>query len=381
MQIKCAYSGITFSCEHFPATLNQGESYHPIFAIPQKSLFQYSRKWAARELTDTDKYLLYLALLHSTELLEWRCSAIRTPRTTAMIENNMEALLHIVGKMNLVKHPSFVLSHIAITQETRDLSNSRYWIETWNESYQDFLDGYKDAKLHDKLVTREATIERLVKDANKPIEAYARHLADWAEMASEFPTYSVRVDGKSIPINEYWKNIIVSCCKEERVFLIPKEHIEKLLEHLEDNLDAGSISAHTTFNLVRAGLKKQHNYLGLGDLDLTETKYRILPNESTIQDANTMAMIDSAPVKKPIPADYPSNIAYLRARVKWDMKESYLAQQVAIAKLNAEILSKAENDPPEMEELEVEIDENELVESGLTIVEPKANLGSYEGEL
>lgn len=371
MQIKCAYSGISFSCEHFPATLNNGESHHPIFSIPQKSLFQYARKWAARELTDTDSYLLYLALLNSTDLLEWRIHAIRTPRTVQMVESNMASLLHIVGKINLISHPSFVLSHIAITQETRDFSNSRHWMENWESAVVDFNNGYKEAKLRDKLVEREHRIERLVRDSNKPIEDYARHLADWAEMASAFPTYVVRVDNKPIPINEYWKSIIVACCKEERIFLIPKEHIEKLLEHMEDNLMAGSTAANVTFKLVRSGLKKQHNYLGLGEIDLSDSpKYTIISDESTIQDANVMAMINSAPLHRPTKEQYPSQIAYLRAKVKWDMKQEWEAQQVAIAKLNAELLDRAENDPAEMDEIEPD---TEIPES--------LNLGSYEGEL
>mgnify|MGYP000735790344 CR=1 FL=1 len=53
-KILCAYSGIEFSCEHFPITLHARESYHPIFNVPQKKLLSYLGKWAGNELTPTD---------------------------------------------------------------------------------------------------------------------------------------------------------------------------------------------------------------------------------------------------------------------------------------------------------------------------------------
>lgn len=374
MRIVCAYSGLPFSCDHFPATLSDRESYHPIFDIPQKRLFQYAIKWANRELTDTDKYLLYLALFNSTEQIDWRTNARWTVGITKTIEQNMEALLRIVGKINLVRHPNFVISRIAITPDTRDLTNSPHWIHIWEQGYEDFTTGYKDAALHDKIAAREQLITKLIKDTNKPIDAYARILADWAEMASAFPSYDVTIEGRKLPINEYWKQIIVACCKEEKIFLIPKLHIEKLLEYLEENLDGGSSAAFTVFRLIRDGLKKQHNYLGLGAFDLGDTpSFSILRGTETVEDVNKMMMINSAPDSLPTQAQYPNWISYCRAKAKWDMKQAYIEQQVAIKKLNDELLAGAENDPVEMDEQDEDdsiIDEDELRKSGGFDIDP-----------
>jgi len=337
MRILCAISGIQFNVDHFPASLTSRECYHPIFVIPQKKLLQYTLKWANRELTQTDTYLLFLSLLHSTELIEWRVPAQQTDKTRSIIEQNMEALIDIVGKINIIKHPSFVLSKVSINPETKTLTSAHYWIKNWHESYNDFITGYKNAKIHDKIAAREQSLERLIKDAQKPISHYARILADWAEMAADFPAYQITFENKTYPINEYWKNIIVRCCKEEQIFAIPKEHLEKLIEHCEENLEGGSIYSYTLMSLLRSGVKKQSNYLGLGDIDIQESIYRILPNEATVEDANRMAMIDTAPTELPIEKNYPSKLAYLRAKVKWDMKVAYMEQQVVVAKLNKQM--------------------------------------------
>lgn len=370
MRIVCKYSGIPFTCEHFPGNLTDGESSHPIFDIPQKRLFQYAIKWANRELTDTDKYLLYIALFKSTDLLDFRTSAKWTPQINKTIEQNMEALLHIVGKINLVKHPLFVAAHIAITQDTRDFANSPFWIRNWEQNLSDFTTGYKEAELHDKIAAREQTIERLVNTSTKPIETYAKIMADWAEMASEFPTYIVNVNERKIPINEYWKQIIVACCKEERIFLIPRPHVEKMMEHLEDNLyAANSKAAHTLFELVRKGLKRQHNYLGLGDFDLDSPSFRLLEGTESAQEINQQIMVDTAPATKPFRNEYPSDIAFLRAKFKWEAKQAYIANQVAVKKINDDLLQHAEEDDPEMDELDEDqsIDENDLSSNGLNV--------------
>jgi hypothetical protein len=353
MHILCAISGVEFKVEHFPGSLSARECYHPIFCITQKKLLQFTHKWANRELTPTDKYLLFLALLHSTDLVEWRVPAQRNNNTDSVIEQNMESLVQIVGKINLINHPAFVLPRVAITPETKSLQNVHWWIQNWEESYIAFLSGYKDQERKRKILDREERLLRLIRDENKPISHYARILADWAESAGAFPQYLTSVDGRKMPINEYWKNIIVACCREEKIFLIPKDHIELLLSYCEENIDAGSTYAYTLFDLLRAGLRKQNNYLGLGDIDLQSTTYRILPSETSIEDANKLAMIDSAPVEKPIEANYPSKLAYLRAKIKWDMKQEYQEQQIVVAKLTKEVIE------PTAEEIENALDDTE----------------------
>jgi hypothetical protein len=323
MKILCAYSGIQFTVEHFPAYLSSRECYHPIFDIPQKKLFSYITKWTNHELTDVDSYLLFLALLNSTDQIEFRVPAERTTRTTQIVALNMDALIHIIGKINLIKHPAFVLSRIAITPETKNLSNVNIWIQNWNESFRDFQDGYKQRELDEKIIRREYALQKLIKDAQKPIAHYAKILADWAADAADFPMNAISIDSKTTSCREYWKSIIVRCCKDESIFQVPKNDIIELIDHCEDNLEMGSIYSYTLMKLLRDGIRKQSNFLGFSELDSGAPNYRILDVESTIEDANKMAMIDSAPESAPVKSSYPTLLAYLRAKAKYDMAQEY----------------------------------------------------------
>jgi len=277
MRILCAYSGIEFKVEHFPAILNSREVCHPIFYLPQHKLISYIPKWHSGELTATDSYLLYLALLNSTELIEWRVPALKTDKTIAIVAHNMQSLVAIVSKINIIKHPAFVLPRFVISPETKTLENSSFWIDAWVNQYRDWSDGYKTRSYDEKLQRREEALERLINNSARTVESYATILADWAALAGSFPIGTQEVKGKQVPLSDYWKSIIKACASNESIFSIPKKDLEELVEYCEEEIPHGSIYAHTLMSFLRSGLKKQTNYLGLGDIDLTsDVTYRIL---------------------------------------------------------------------------------------------------------
>jgi hypothetical protein len=326
MRILCAYSGIEFTVEHFPAVLNSREVCHPIFYLPQHKLLSYIPKWHSGELTSTDSYLLYLALFNSTELIEWRVPALKLDKTVAIVANNMPALVSIVSKINVIKHPNFVLPRFVISPETKTLENSSYWIQSWIDQYNEFLEGYKTRSLEEKIVRREEALERLINNSNRTVESYATILADWASMAGSFPTSTTEIQGKQIPLVDYWKTIIKACAKNESIFTVPKNDLEELVEYCEQNIPHGSIYAHTLMQFLRDGLRKQTNYLGIGDIDIADVSYRILSPESSIEDANKQSLIDSAPKEEPRESQYPTKLAYLKAKLKYQMAQSYKTQ-------------------------------------------------------
>jgi len=85
--ILCHYSGIEFRCEHFPIHLTSGESHHPIFDAPLPKLWKYFSKWQAGELTETDSYLLFIAYMRATEMVDFRTAIRRTPATPKISYN------------------------------------------------------------------------------------------------------------------------------------------------------------------------------------------------------------------------------------------------------------------------------------------------------
>ena len=137
-RIVCSKSGVRFNCEHMPTTLSSSSYTHPIFHVPQKRLIALAGQWAAQKLTTTESYLLYLALLDSTELIQWRTQASYHKGMDAIVSSNMEALLSIISKINLIKHPSFALPSFSINPSTHLLENSYHWIQAWVENYEDW---------------------------------------------------------------------------------------------------------------------------------------------------------------------------------------------------------------------------------------------------
>lgn len=326
MKVLCAYSSIEFTCEHFPGYLSARESSHPLFQVPQKRLLSYLGKWAQGGLTSIDSYLLFLALLNSSELVDFRVPAIRTESTDAIIANNMEALCKTLIKLNTVVSPSVVFPHYVISPDTRTLDNVHYWIANWESAYQDFLSGYRSAHDSAKLRIREAALERLIKNPHRPVASYAARIADWAATAGSFPTFIVTNPHNRVQVScaDYWKYLIAKCAHEEQIFAIRRQDLVELLEHCEDNIPIGSIYSNALFKILRHALERQRNFLGLGDLDISKGSYTILFADTGVEAANLRAIIDSAPDHLPKREEYPTQFAYMKAKLRWDMAQKAL---------------------------------------------------------
>lgn len=330
MRILCSYSSLTFSCDYFPGTLDKREACHPVFYLPQKKLLSYLGKWSHGELTPTDSYLLYLSLLKSTDLVQFRVPAILTDKTPAIIAQNMEALAKVVSRLNTVTNPSVSFPQYVISPDTKDLSNTPYWITNWNDSYNDFISGVRSTSNHAEIARREAALERMIKNPHKPVSAYSTELANWAATAGSFPTFFLinpfSALKNQISCAEYWKILISKCANEESIFAVRRKDLEELLEHCEDNIPVGSIFSNALFKVLRHALERQKNFLGLGDLDIGKSTYEILSTDTSTESANIRAMIQSAPEAEPKPEQYPTKLAYLKAKLRWDMSRKYASR-------------------------------------------------------
>lgn len=325
MRILCAYSGIDFTVEHFPGHLSSREAYHPIFNLPQKKLLSYVGKWSAGELTPTDNYLLFLAILRSTELVDFRVPAIRTEDTQHIIAANMERLIKIVLRMNATNNPDKIFPHNVITPETSGLQNVIHWIHNWSEAYKDFLDGYVDVGTSQKLIIRETALERLIKSPYKSVASYAPQIADWAAIAGNFPTFQTinRFTGTTCTLAAYWKHIIIKCANEDAIYSINEHDLSELIEMAETEIPVGTIYSNALFKILWAAKKKHKNFLGFNDVDIAKSTYQILTSTDSAEDANLRAMIDSAPAEEPKIESYPNKFAYMKAKLRWDMAKKY----------------------------------------------------------
>ena len=330
-RITCAYSGVVFNCEHMPISLQSREYHHPLFSLPKKKLVSLAGDWAAGKLTPTESYLLYLSLFHSTDLIVWRAPAQFTPATLQIVSNNMENLLRIVGKLDLIKHPSFTLPKFAISHDTGDLTNSYYWIESWNQNFEDWYSASRESRIREetkaKLEIRSSAVEKLLRSFYANPARVAHHLGEWAQIAANFPTFSTihPLTSKPISVSDYWKELIKSCVDEDKIWSYPRKDLSELLDHCEDQISDGGIKGHMLLKVLRLGLKKQDDYLGFANFDLgtTKTTFRILSPESSVEDANILSAISRAPNTEPVRSEYPNSFAYLKAKSLYDMAKRH----------------------------------------------------------
>ena len=322
MKSWCSISGINLEVSHFPGSLEDSTFKHPIFYLPQKTLLSRTNLFFTDQLSPIDSYLYYLALLNSTDLMRWNVSAIYSESTPRILAANMEHLLRVIARINLIHHPAFQLPQISINRDTRTLENSSAWIRLWEQGIKDFLDGNRQQQLRERIVRRENALERLIKNPDKSMREYVHHLAKWADEVSEFPRMLVSHENKTIPLSDYWKWIIHECAGS-RAWKIPRNDIQELITHLEDNIEKGTIFSHTIFKLLNAGLKANTNYLGFGNKDIKNISYEMLDETASVEEANMLALIMAAPSEEPQLVDYPNKIEYLRARSKWAMAKRY----------------------------------------------------------
>lgn len=320
-KVLCSISGVQFSCDYLPISLSSREYSHPIFHTPQKKLLGLYQKYRHGELESIDSYLLFLAFLNSTDLIEWRVPAKITPKTSQIIANNMDDLVFAVTKMNCIKNPSVHFSHIAISPDTCTLDNVHYWIASWIDTYEEFTSGYAKAKYNASLHELEEKLEYLIKDANRNEVKFATRLAEWADKAGAFPTFTILYQSHPIKLSEYWKLIIRKCTNQESIFQIPSKDLDELIDHCEDNIDAGSIYGHALFKILKEGRERQHSFLGLGPVS-----FSIISSSSSTEEENKAAIIASAPTDEPKRIDYPSTFQYLKAKLAWDMAQNQQSQ-------------------------------------------------------
>lgn len=324
--------------------LTSRESHHPIFDIPTKKLLDLTPRWIQGELSETENYLLYLALFNSTGLMEFRVPAVRTADTASLIAQNMAPLASVVEriynsgstKVSEILHlPSFV-----ITPDTKDLSSSPDWITIWNNCYKDYQDHYATSTALEKLSRQETILERYIRDHTKDISTYAARIANWAADAAKFSeqaNYLVLNEyDKPELMSSYWKRIIVACAKTESIWNIPDVDLEDLIEHCEETIYHGSIYAHTLMSLLRAGAERKKNFLSVGDISIGNngTMFRVLDADASVEDANKLALIASAPDTAPIERDYPNKLSFLKAKLNYKMKMDYQTSAAITKKLD-----------------------------------------------
>lgn len=316
--VLCGISGIEFKVDHLSIHLQSREYAHPVFFLPAKKLPALYSKYQQGEMNSIDSYLTFLAFLNSTNLIEWRVPAARTNLTDSIIANNFESLVFITEKMLVIPSYENVFSKIAITPDTKNLANVDMWIANWELILNDYLSGYVEERKRKEISEIESKLEKLFYSSERSETLLSAKLADWADKAGSFPRFPVSIGSNLvIPCNEYWKQIIRKCQKSESIISIPSADLDELLSHCEENIEAGTIWGHELFEILRKGKANQSNFLGLGDFT-----FSIIPSDTSVETANKIAIIQNAPEAEPQRVNYPSQFAYIKAKLAYDMAQN-----------------------------------------------------------
>lgn len=310
MKVFCQYSGVEFDVTGFGGT--KLTYVHPVFSADAKWLLSRMGTWAAQKFTEEESKLLFLALLHSTELVEFHATA---HPENSIVQMNMEPLARICAWLYGLSRAQLVLPKFSIQQDNRRMLNVKHWVETWYEARKDYEDGYAKYILDKKLAGKEEALERLIKNSQRTTDDYAGLLCTWALQASSVPK----------GLHEYWRELFL--LKGLKVYAARTVDLQELVDHMEDALEHGSIFAASTMKHLRTLLKKNQaglNYgLGITDEDLEEiTNSPFTIVEGSIEEHNMQVVAANAPLEQPQPhhAKYQgSRVAYLRDKAAWDL--------------------------------------------------------------
>lgn len=337
MKILCSLSGLDFTCDHFPGTFFSKETYHPIFNLSQHRLLSYAGKWGAGELTPTDSYLLFIALLKSTDRVDFRVAVRRSEQTNSIVAQNMEHLMKITTKMNTIANPAVLFPKYVVSPDTCNLATVRYWLDNWYSCYSDFQAGRVKDWDDRKLIQRENALDRLLKDHHKSIKDKAGQIAEWASIAAEFPTGMTpnpwSRTGEQIALSEYWKLLIIKAASDYGLLGATKQikdDYAEMMEHCYCEIPQGTIRSHALFSILRGAMERQKNYLGF-DLDTSKPKFTFLSDEPAktddIETVNLRVMIGTAPSKEPLRVEYASNFMFLKAKLAWEYAQKALKEK------------------------------------------------------
>lgn len=311
MRVQCQYSGLEFTVDHFGF---KSTGFHPIFGISTINLLSLIENWANSELDSDETKLLWIAMMKATGLVEFRSSAIPA---VAVVENTMEMLAKFLAFKDSVPALELVFPRIVINRDTRKCGNAPEWINIWFERKKSWEDGYRRDILNQQLADREAALEKLIRsplgDQNRKIA----RLADWAMLSGNVPK----------ELREYWISLFK--LRSIEVYQAKTIDIEELVEHMEDNLQHGTIFASETMLHLRLLLERNRKGLNFGlgmpddelasfdPLTLANRPYSFIGDD--IEQRNIIATAMTAPPKEPMLYDFPSKLEYLRARAAWTL--------------------------------------------------------------
>lgn len=313
--------------------------------IPTKNLLGRAGEWGRGELDSTERRLLFVALLKSTDLVDFRCPA--APPTN-IIQTYMELLIKCVNWKEIAEE-RMPLPRFAITHETRELTNVGHWLGAWNDARRDWENRGATWAFKEKLRLREKALLRLIQSPGKTTNSFAGTLSKWALEASNAPS----------GIREYWTSLF-HLRDNLDIYKASTTDLEELLEWMQDNLQVGSLYSFKTFehlhNIMKINKGGLTYGLGMGsdeeDFDpISNSQAPFTIIRDSIETYNMEMAAALAPELEPKKEQFNSIVDYLRAKARWTLAQAQLTKQQQLEKLEKEKQQELELDNDQFADL------------------------------
>lgn len=313
---QCAISGLQLKTTHMPMCLEATDLAHPIFYLDHKKLLGLYVRYTKGDLNSIDSYLLFLALLNSTDRVKWQtCCTYAGAVTDRIVATNIDMLVHVIWQSDIISHPSFKQPKliISLTNSNARLTSIRDWIKRWEDNIDLFKQGRARALHVHKLEKLEAKLSKVILSGTTGPHL-ASSVATWAAKAGEFPE----------AVSEAWQLIIRKCYNSEAMFTTPKAQLEEIQSYCYLNIEAGSIHFHSLMQVLNEGIARHSDFLGLGDIGSDKKQnYAIIAEDTSPEAVATMAILAGAPKTAPVRTDYPDAISFLRAKLAFSVSKQY----------------------------------------------------------
>lgn len=329
MKSICPYSGITFTIQYGPASYSFP---HPLFFIPRKRLLSYAPRINATNPDPIENRLLFLSLLHSTELVTFKEQVYISESAILGALDSLVALASFL-EYNPNKASHIIFPHLNATAslDTNILPFIQSCLSCITSRQISEYERYGLTKTYkeSQLLKRSQTFF-----SSRP-DRQAKALARWASKVFSFPATTFPSLSSSIPISlrDYWIAMIEDSYRDA-TYLQKYSLLDycELLEYIEEYTltDAFLSSGHRTLcDHLRATIAKHKTYytaLGLDASLLFSLPTKLLgPSGNTLgakeqeekENAAISALQASAPSEKPIRAAYKSELDFLRAMNAW----------------------------------------------------------------
>jgi hypothetical protein len=309
---------------------------HPLFSLSTKTLLSLAYNWGQGELNVSERKVLFLALLKSTDKVIFRTAASPSPAT---VQKYMARLLEIANWFHTLNTPALrdVLTEFAVNRDTRFLENIGIWFDTWEENKVAYHNRYVDQAANEKLKHVEDRLRRLIKSPAGDQSRKWRVMIEWALDAAKDPE-----TGRGVKLSEVVRGEWIStfCLTTDAdIWNANKQVIASMIEYFEAYLDVTGYRMDFSFEVLSRARELQAKateglnfHLGIPGGNI----FTIV--EDDIETHNKAKVAAVAPAKKPEKADFAGNtIAYIRAHAAWLLSVS---QQEKDAKLAAEIAAR-----------------------------------------